>query len=198
MYSKFMKLCSLFLSLVMIFQLLPAHVFGAEEQITAPMEEQTTNTSSVSTSIQTSQENIEASLEDATIVMEVVENRTEFSKEYKLSNGMHMAIVYAETVHYEEDGQWKDIDNTLKADGKGNMITTAGNWYAQFPEQIGNNAEVVISKDGYSVSFSMEGQLYRLSLSDNDTVTPIGLGTQEQTVTVQAAQQVTGQVAALD
>lgn len=78
-------------------------------------------------------------LEDVYIIGEVTENCSEFSKEYVLSNGLHMAAVYGEPVHYEENGAWKEIDNTLRASGSGaNAVytNTAGAWEVSFPHSF--------------------------------------------------------------
>ena len=58
-------------------------------------------------------------LKDAKIVMELTDRRTEYSKEYRLDNGLNLAVVYSEPVHYKENGKWEDIDNTLFSQGTG-------------------------------------------------------------------------------
>ena len=45
---------------------------------------------------------------------EVSELRSEYEKHYRLTDGSYMAVQYPVSVHYEEDGQWVDIDNTLQ------------------------------------------------------------------------------------
>ena len=51
----------------------------------------------------------------AEILYEDVTQREENSKRYRLSDGKWIAAVYEDAVHYEVDGQWEDIDNTLKS-----------------------------------------------------------------------------------
>ena len=46
---------------------------------------------------------------------EVTELRSEYEKHYRLTDGSFMAVQYQVPVHYEDDGQWVDIDNTLEA-----------------------------------------------------------------------------------
>ena len=58
------------------------------------------------------EEALEAS-EDADVLFELTENRSAYTKEYVLSDGLHMAVAYPEQVHYDNDGGWEDIDNTL-------------------------------------------------------------------------------------
>ena len=102
------------------------------------------------------------SVEDAKIVMELVKRRTEYSKEYKLDNGLNLAVVYSEPVHYKENGNWKEIDNTLKAHGSGKSASyknTAGAWQVELPQQMEADSVVSITKDGYVVSFAMAEEL---------------------------------------
>lgn len=57
--------------------------------------------------------------EDAYVVAEIEKKRTEYSKEFLLSNGLHMAIVYPDSVHYAAKSGWEEIDNTLKTNANG-------------------------------------------------------------------------------
>ena len=52
--------------------------------------------------------------EDAYIVGEAYDARDEFQKDYRLSDGSFIAVEYGVPVHYEEDGEWQDIDNRLE------------------------------------------------------------------------------------
>ena len=110
-----MRLLSLILVFAVIINLLPLHAMAAEAE---------TDRSSPSV--------IDKPLDsgnDVYIVSEVASGRTEYSKEFILSNGLHLAAVYDNAVHYRENGQWKEIDNTLKQANtrSGNVYTnTAG------------------------------------------------------------------------
>ncbi len=61
------------------------------------------------------QENIPVAKETSQpeILGEIAEKRTANSKTFRMSDGTLLAAVYPETVHYEEDGEWKEIDNRL-------------------------------------------------------------------------------------
>lgn len=81
----------------------------------------------------------DVNLRDIQIIGEVIENRTEYSKEFKLSNGLHMATIYAEAVHYNKEGIWENIDNTLQLaeiGGVPSYTNTAGGWDVMFPQQL--------------------------------------------------------------
>ena len=136
------RFLSIVLVLAMLIQILPMQSFALSTS-----ENAATSTESV----------------DAHVVAEIPEKRTAFSKEFKMSNGLHMAAVYPDAVHYEDNGQWRDIDNTLKSSQKNGMsryINTAGIWDVSFPQQLSDDQSISITKDGYTLSFFMAGELH--------------------------------------
>ncbi|MDT8719769.1 hypothetical protein IAI10_24420, partial [Clostridium sp. 19966] len=48
------------------------------------------------------------------IVGEINDKREENIKQFLMDDNSYEAVIYNEPVHYYEDGQWKDIDNTLQ------------------------------------------------------------------------------------
>ena len=135
-------------------------------------------------------DNISISTEAAQIVAELPEGRTAYSKEYLMSDGLHMAIVYANAVHYEKDGVWEDIDNTLTAHLDGTYQNTAGPWTVSLPQQSGVSSAVTIQKDGYTLSFGLPQKL--TAGSGGAEVMSAG----GETFTTQAVSTVTAQVEA--
>lgn len=144
MFKQIIRSISTFLVVVMLFNMLPMQSFAdlhldSTEQIEIKPTESTA--------------------EKVTIVQEITENRSEYSKEFLLSNGLHMATVYAEPVHYEKDGKWADIDNTLVTHTDGMYKNTAGVWEVSFPQSFGSNQSISVTKDGYTLSFGMPQKL---------------------------------------
>lgn len=90
------------------------------------------------------------------VIGEDISKRNEFYKEFILSNGLRLATIYPDAIHYEEDGQWKEIDNTLTAkavNGQAVYANTAGIWDVHFPQQLDASKPISITKDGYTISF---------------------------------------------
>lgn len=144
MKNKFLKLCSTLLVLALLVNMLPMSIFAEElnHSLTADSEAVLQPEAA----------------EPAEVVAELTEKRTQYTKEFLLSNGLHMATVYADPVHYEKDGQWAEIDNTLKITRNGTVTNTAGVWNVRFPQQL-DGGSVTIEKDGYTLSFAMDGEL---------------------------------------
>ena len=107
MKMRFLRLCSIALILALLINLLPAQAIARNLD-----EIRMADTSGQTLSEENASEESVAS--SAKIIAEIPEKRTAFTKDYKLSNGLHMSVVYPEVVHYEDNGQWKEIDNTLK------------------------------------------------------------------------------------
>ena len=70
---------------------------------------------------------------DAKIVREVTELREESVKHFLCEDGSYIAATYSAPVHYKENGEWKEIDNSLSLDrttlsesGKPTYTTKAG------------------------------------------------------------------------
>lgn len=63
------------------------------------------------------------------IIAENLQNRGKYHKEYVMANGVRKLEVYATAVHYEDNNQWKEIDNTLyqKAAGINAPLTVVEN-----------------------------------------------------------------------
>ena len=184
MFKRFLRCMSTLLVLVMLINMVPVQALGELQsgeigQIGGMESITTTPTGSAD------------SAEPATIVAEIPEGRSEYSKEFLLSNGLHMATVYAEPVHYEKDGKWEDIDNTLVANIDGTYKNTAGPWEVSFPQSFGSSQAITVTKDGYTLSFGMPQRL--TSNGNSGAVVMSADSTAEPLATAQAAT-VTAQV----
>ena len=93
------------------------------------------------------------------IVNEVVENREEYSKHFKLETGTYIAVSYTEPVNYLKDGKWEEIDNTLTAGTDkelGDIFQNKSNSYkAIFSKSVNSSRLVTMQKDQYSISWSL-------------------------------------------
>lgn len=100
------------------------------------------------------EQTVNESIKTADVLFELTENRTAYTKEFLLSNGLHMAVAYPDQVHYEKDGKWADIDNTLKlVDSK--YTNTEGLFKASLPDKLTDNESIFFEADGHAVSFRL-------------------------------------------
>ena len=145
MSKVWIRICSLVLVIVMTVNILPLNAFAEQNHSINPTSA-LTNTSSEKKA-------------DVSIVAEHTDSRTEFSKNFLLDNGLSLAVVYNSAVHYKKDGQWEEIDNTLQTNNNGKFTNKAGVWDIAFPQQISSKDQISITKDGYTLSFGMAGEL---------------------------------------
>ena len=194
MTKRFLRICSMFLSLVMVFQMLPLRAIAEEYMVSTPAAVSAENTD----------------VSNSQIVAEVEEHRTEFSKEFKLDNGLYVSAVYAQPVHYEVDGAWEEIDNTLRTQLDGTYTNTAGVWDVYFPQQLTKSNTITIAKDGHTLSFGMAGELRQqgnlevasaaqtAALIEGSETFHITVNGSAQTFAVQSAQTAQGQIQTID
>ena len=58
---------------------------------------------------------------DAYILEEDESKREESSKSFLMSDGSTQKVIYSLPVHYENEGEWIDVDNTLVSDESGDI-----------------------------------------------------------------------------
>ena len=174
MLKKFLKLCSFILSIVLLVNMLPLQSYALELDATDTVKPVTGETA-----------------QEVTVLGELTEKRTEYTKEFRLSNGLNLATVYTQPVHYQQDGQWKEIDNTLVSTTSG-FRNTAGVWDVTFPQNMRGSNAVTIQKDGHTLSFYMSGQL---QVQDGAVVASAGAA---ETFALQPAAEANAQVQKID
>ena len=78
-------------------------------------------------------------IRDRDVSGEIPELRGEYEKHFSLSDGTYSAVVYPYAVHYDEDGTWQEIDNTLRAGTEQYTVPAeAGTEYAELmPVELG-------------------------------------------------------------
>ena len=170
-YSFFNRIISMVLAIIMTVLLLPLNTLAEEYRISAVSEAALEEEISAEHTGPITDDSAFAQKEiTAEIVCEVEENRTEYTKEYLLDNGMQMAVVYPSAVHYQENGEWVEIDNSLCASMADNgMIYSnrSGVWTVSFPQTANDAHPVVVEKDGYTLSFRLTGVLESLDADES-------------------------------
>ena len=100
----------------------------------------------------------QSSIRSDDILYELDEMRDTYTKVFRLRNGNNLAYISSAPIHYQENEEWKDIDNTLQLDETTDTYTNLQNdIQISLPQQMDAQAEVSIEKDNYSVSFQLLG-----------------------------------------
>lgn len=96
------------------------------------------------------------------IITEETEKRDAYTKYFLTEQNAHMVAMYPDPVHYEEDGQWKDIDNTLtlqeNEDNEQVYQNIASNVQVQIAKTSDTDELVSIERDGIEISWGLAPQ----------------------------------------
>lgn len=174
--KKANKLLSLLLTVVMLVQLIQVPLSASAVEYIAENE-----TESVTDSFTLPDEYIDGVYSESNntaskIIEEDPELREENVKHFRCENGSYIAASYPYPVHYEKDGVWKDIDNTLvpvssyaldetDALNAPAYFTNGGLFEAAFPNVLSENSGITIQfgdtplQMGMLSSSSEEGQV---------------------------------------
>ena len=125
----------------------------------------------------------EATLQtNSSALTEDISLRDEFTKHYYDSDGNYYAVVYPEQVHYKENNEWKEVDNTLSFDSTTKKYTTNGPEFATtFANSTSSNQLVSISDGEYTLSWTVsfpnnqDTELSTMSISSTEITESSGL-----------------------
>lgn len=106
--------------------------------------------------------------------VEIISKRSEYEKHFDNGNGTTTAFIYTAPLHYYENGEWKEIDNSLVLDESGNYVNKSNSMKVKFSPETSvksinssQNNTVNIDKNGYSISWDMVDLNSNSSRSNN-------------------------------
>lgn len=145
--KKLKKSLSVFLAVLMFFSL-----FSCATTVFAEDYSEYVKTKAYQEKLLT--ETVDAESEQSEILYEVEEKRDEYSKTYKRADGSYTAVVSSTPIHTYENGEWKEINNTLEANG-GLIKNAEGIYDIEFPETLSENDKITVSNGEETLSFSV-------------------------------------------
>lgn len=114
------------------------------------------------------------------IVREVTELREESVKHFLCEDGSYIAATYSAPVHYKENGEWKEIDNSLSLDrstlsesGKPTYTTKAGGLSVSIPQNFSDGQKITAQNKGYEIGFGINANQNDASLKTSASVVEI-------------------------
>ena len=184
--TKLIRMLAFILVIVMLLEVGPMQVFATGIE-TAPETAGTTISEETASAEATE-------IPEVYIEGEVTELRSEYEKHYRLTDGSFMAVQYQVPVHYEDDGQWVDIDNTLEPVTmfSGDTVYQAvnGENVQAFATDLSNGTIMTMATDDHMISMSIwtydsveeaaiEDESEDSDVGDDDTVETEPEATQE-------------------
>lgn len=88
-------------------------------------------------------------------LIEQNDERTENSKTFYTSNGTYASIITTDAICYEDNGEYKDIDNTIIKKDADTLTNTDNSYTVTLPKKYKSGDSVTISKDNATVSFGL-------------------------------------------
>ena len=105
-------------------------------------------------------ETVDTSAAAVHIVGEDISKRTANTKTYRRSDGSYTAAVYPYAVHYEENGTYRDIDNSLTLqtaeNGKKSYVNGANAMQVSLPAAMNADSGVSVRHGEHTLTFRME------------------------------------------
>ncbi|SHH28624.1 DNRLRE domain-containing protein [Clostridium grantii] len=100
-----------------------------------------------------------ASKKDAKIIKEVTEKRERNVKHFFMENNTYQAVIYPYSVHYDNNGKWEEVDNSLvettDEDNNSVLQNKSNSYKVKFGKTIDSNKLVSIKKDKYEVYWNL-------------------------------------------
>lgn len=104
------------------------------------------------------------------IVREVVELREESVKHFLCEDGSYIAVSYAEPVHYEKNGEWLEIDNTLVLSSENTYVPKSSDLAVSIPKSFSGGKQITATNNGRTISFGVASGNENVALSKTAAV----------------------------
>ena len=104
------------------------------------------------------------------IVREVVELREESVKHFLCEDGSYIAVSYAEPVHYEKNGEWLEIDNTLVLSSENTYVPKSSDVAVSIPQSFSDGEQITATNNGHTISFGVASVNENVALSKTAAV----------------------------
>ncbi len=154
-FKSFTKILSVILTVLLVFQIIPQSLISAVAETFSPYEDEFVV-----------DENFEddegTAKKELTIIGEDISRRESNVKHYIMSDHSIMAVTYSQPVHYEENGELVDIDNTLSledatdSDDVDGYSNESNDIKVKFAKKADSKKLITIKKDKYSLSWGYE------------------------------------------
>lgn len=88
------------------------------------------------------------------IESEIISERTANTKTFRKVDGSYEVAIYNDVIHYYEDGQWKEVDNSLIDNGD-SLENTANSFKLKFPKSLDDEKQIKLTFGDYSVDWNL-------------------------------------------
>jgi len=86
---------------------------------------------------------------------EVIDERTETTKTFRKIDGTYEVAMYNDTIHYYEDGKYKQVNNSLYDNGNNEYENLYNKFKVKFPKKLDDNKKIKLTLDKYSIDWNV-------------------------------------------
>lgn len=103
--------------------------------------------------------------QSAPLILEELHNKRSLNgKHFRTDNGSFVSVVYKEPIHFEKEGQWLEIDNTLvqkEDESIGKFYQNkAGETTVKFPETTSETELISLEKGSYHLTWKLDQEVF--------------------------------------
>lgn len=105
------------------------------------------------------------------LLYEVLEERTNSSKTFRKADGTLETALYEQNIHYYDNDEWKQIDNSLYDIGQ-ELENKENSFKLKFPKTIDDNKTIKFTENGYGIDWSILNINTSPIIYDDSLLTP--------------------------
>lgn len=105
------------------------------------------------------------------IESEITSERTANTKTFRKVDGSYEVAIYNDVIHYYEEGQWKEVDNSLIDDGD-SLENTANSFKLKFPKSLDDEKRIELTFGDYGIDWNLFGIKSSTVDYDDSKLTP--------------------------
>lgn len=92
------------------------------------------------------------------LAAELPSKRSQFTKQFAMSDGSFTAVTYSMPAHYKKNGTWQEIDTTFVKYGKKSYKTKSTDLTIKAAKKAGSASSVFLKHGKYGLSFALKGK----------------------------------------
>ncbi len=91
------------------------------------------------------------------VLYEVKSERSSYEKVFRKDDGSYEVVTYQEPVHYLENGNWEEIDNSIIEDNSGDYTNKRNSVKIKMPKKLDDNKKITLKYHNQKLEFSVLG-----------------------------------------
>ncbi len=104
-----------------------------------------------------------AAISRPSLAAELPSKRSQFTKQFAMSDGSFTAVTYSMPAHYKKNGTWREIDTTFVKSGKKSYKTKSTDLLIKAAKKAASTSTISLKRSKYTLSFALKGKKIKAS-----------------------------------